>query len=140
MFSTIMVPVDLAHADRLGHAIDVAAEIARQADGEICFVGVTSNLPGKLAHTPAEFADRLGRFGAEEASKRGVRARSHAVTSHDPRIDVDQHLLKAIDETGADLVVMATHAPNIADRIWPSHGGDVAARSPVSVLLVREPR
>ncbi|MDN3720862.1 universal stress protein [Roseibium salinum] len=45
--------------------------------------------------------------------------------------------MKAIDETDADLVVMATHVPNLKDYVWPSNGGRVASHSDVSVFLIR---
>ena len=39
--------------------------------------------------------------------------------------------------TLADLVVMASHIPNVADHFWPSNGGSIASRADVSVMLVR---
>ena len=38
---------------------------------------------------------------------------------------------------GADLVVMATHVPNLTDYIWASHGGHLASHAKASVFLVR---
>ena len=45
--------------------------------------------------------------------------------------------VEAVHETGADLVVMASHIPGIADAIWPSHGGRLASHADVSVFVVR---
>jgi nucleotide-binding universal stress UspA family protein len=59
------------------------------------------------------------------------------LTSHDPAADLDPTLLKAVEETGADLVVMASHVPGLTDYIWPSNGGTVARRAKVSVMVVR---
>jgi len=42
-----------------------------------------------------------------------------------------------VEEAGADLVVMASHVPNVTDYIWPSHGGWVAEHSDASVFVVR---
>jgi nucleotide-binding universal stress UspA family protein len=60
------------------------------------------------------------------------------VVSHDPTVDVDDALMKAVSETGADLVVMASHVPGLADYIWPSNGGKLAAHSSASVFVVRD--
>ena len=46
-------------------------------------------------------------------------------------------LRKAIEEVGADLVVMATHIPGAAEHLFASHGGSVAAHAKISVFLVR---
>ena len=54
-----------------------------------------------------------------------------------PISDLDDDLIKAIDEVGADLVVMPTHPPKHVDVIMPSHGGKVATHTKASVFLVR---
>ena len=65
MYEKIMVPVDLAHVDRLEKALTTAADLARHYRIPICYVGVTTSLPGAVAHTPAEFARKLEQFGAD---------------------------------------------------------------------------
>lgn len=137
MFDKIMVPIDLAHIDQMSKALDIASELAHTHASEICLVGVTPNTPGSVAHTPAEFAQKLEDCAQEVAKTRGVKAGSHAVTSHDPAVDLDKTLLATVSETGSDLVVMATHTPGFGDYIWSSHGGYLAQHSAASVFLVR---
>lgn len=137
MFSNIMIPVDLAHSDKLGHALQVGADLAKLYGAAVTYVAVTAATPSSVAHTPEEFATKLDAFAKAEGEKHGHTAKSHAMTSHDPSADLDPTLLKAVDETSADLVVMASHVPNIADYVWPSNGGTVATRAKVSVLVVR---
>lgn len=137
MFSNIMIPVDLAHVDKLGHALKCAADLAGLYGATVTYVGVSAATPSSVAHSPQEFAEKLKAFAETEAGKHGHKATSHAMTSHDPSTDLDPTLLKAVDETGADLVVMASHVPNITDYIWPSNGGTIATHAKVSVLVVR---
>ncbi len=137
MYQTIMSPVDLAHADKLTHALDVAGDLARHWGAKVVYVGVSAATPGALAHTPEEYRRKLEEFAAEQAKRLGVEAAAHPVITHDPSVDLDPALLKAVSETGADLVVMASHIPNVADRLWPSNGGTIAARAAVSVMVVR---
>lgn len=137
MFSNIMIPVDLAHADKLGHALKCAADLAGLYGATVTYVGVSAATPSSVAHSPQEFAEKLKAFAETEAGKHGHKATAHAMTSHDPSTDLDPTLLKAVDETGADLVVMASHVPNITDYIWPSNGGTIATHAKVSVLVVR---
>lgn len=137
MFKKIMVPVDLAHADKLDKALGTAAMLAGHDDATVTYVAVGSAAPSSQAHTPAEFADRLGEFAKSQADAHGITAKAHAVTSHDPSIDLDDTLLHAAMDIGADCIVVASHIPNIADHLWPSHGGSLARRSDASVFVVR---
>ena len=137
MFNRIMVPVDLAHVDKLERALRCAADLAQQYNATLIFVGVAAATPGSVAHTPREFAQTMADFAAEQGASRGVAGEGLALTSHDPSTDLDPTLLKAIEDTGADLVVMASHVPNLTDYLWPSNGGTVAKRAKVSVMVVR---
>lgn len=138
MFSRIMVPVDLAHIPRLHKALEVAGSCAKAFDVPVTYVGVTAPTPGTQGHNPKEFEERLRAFGEEQAGALGIIADVRVVISHDPTVDVDDALLKAVAETGADLVVMASHVPGLADYIWPSNGGKLAAHSSASVFVVRD--
>lgn len=137
MFSKIMVPVDLAHLAGLRRALDCAADLASHYGADLVYVGVTAETPGALGHNPAEYAEQLGAFAAEQAKTNGITATAHAMAAHDPTTDLDDNLFKAIDETGADLVVMQSHIPNLTDYIWPSNGGKLASHAKVSVMVVR---
>lgn len=142
MFSKIMVPVDLAHLADLEKALTCARDLAGHYGAEISFVGVTAPSPGALAHNPAEYEARLAEFAAEQGAKGGanaarIKTRAHMVISHDPKIDLDETLLRAAKEVAADLVVMASHLPKLTDYLWPSNGGKVAAHASASVMVVR---
>lgn len=137
MYKQIMVPVDLTHAEQLEKALQTAADLAKHYGCPVTYVGVTPETPSPVAHNPTEFAQKLEAFANEQASKHGHQTAAKAYASHDPAIDIDDTLMKAIRETGADLVVMQSHVPNVTDYIWPSHGGSVASHSDASVFVVR---
>jgi len=137
MFSKIMVPVDLGHIDKLGKALGIASQMARNSGAEVVYVGVTGTAPSPVAHTPEEYAAKLEQFAAEQAETAGHAASGHAVATRDPAADLDASLTKAAEETGADLVVMATHVPGALDAFGPNHGGAFARHSKISVFLVR---
>lgn len=138
MFTNIIVPVDLAHEETLSKALKVSADLAKHYGAKVIYLGVTSNTPSSVAHNPDEFAEKLGRFAAAQGEAHGIEAGSHAAVSHDPTADVDNVLLKAVDELNGDLVVMASHVPNVLDYIWPSNGGSVAEHAKASVMVVRD--
>lgn len=139
MYSKIMVPVDLAHLEALERSLQIAADMARHYDAEVCYVSVTANTPGPVARTPAEYEKKLQAFASEQAGRHGQPTSARVLISHDPTADLEQILVKTADEIGADLVLMATHLPHKVDAIMPSHGDKVAKHSDVSVFLVRPP-
>ncbi|WP_296898189.1 universal stress protein [Thiohalocapsa sp.] len=137
MYKQIMVPVDLTHIEHLDKALQTAADLSKHYDAPVTYVGVTPETPSPVAHNPQEFAQKLEAFAQEQANKYGHQTSAKAYASHDPAIDINDTLLKALHETGADLVVMQSHIPNVTDYIWPSHGGSVASHADASVFLVR---
>ena len=137
MYTKIMAPVDLAHADRLDKALATAADLSKHYAIPVCYVGVTAPTPGPVAHNLAEFAQKLEEFGRQQVERYGHEAVTKAYTSHDPTIDLDDTLLAAVADIGTDLMVMASHTPDVVDFIWPSNGGKIASHSDASVFVVR---
>ncbi|MET3599643.1 universal stress protein [Martelella mangrovi] len=137
MFNKIMVPVDLAHADKLTRALKTTADIAKLYNASVVYVGVTSSLPGALGHNPKEFEAKLKAFAEKQSASHGVTSECRTVISHDPSVDLDRSLARTVSELGCDLVVMATHVPNLADHFMHSHGGQLATHTDVSVFLIR---
>lgn len=138
MYQKIMVAVDLAHADRLEKALTTAADLSKHYNAPLCYVGVSAALPGPVAHNPQEFAGKMKAFGSAQAERHGLTDVTSAVyVSHDPTVDLDETLLKAVEETGADLVVMASHVPGVAEHLFASNAGYVGMHSKASVFVVR---
>jgi nucleotide-binding universal stress UspA family protein len=137
MYKRIMVPVDLAHIERLDKAITTATDLARHYGVPICFVGVTAETPTEVAHTPKEFAQKLEAFGATQSKKHGLDIDTAAYPSHDPTVDLDDTLIGAAKDNGADLIVMASHVPGLPEHIFASNAGAVASHAEVSVFVVR---
>lgn len=137
MFTRIMAPVDLAHVEKLAAALDCAADLAKHYGVPVVYIGVTSSQPSQVAHNPEEFAQKLGAFAAAQSASHGIETSAHSTIAHDPTLEIDDALMRAIDETGADLVVMASHVPHVIDHIWPSNGGKLAKYAKCSVMVVR---
>jgi nucleotide-binding universal stress UspA family protein len=137
MYKHIMITVDLTHIDKSETALAVVADLAKHYDATVTYGALTSNAPGALAHNPEEFARKLMDFATEQGAQRGHRTAAHSVVSPDPAVDLDKKLAGTVDAIGADLIVMATHIPNMADMLLPSHGGALARHTGASVFLVR---
>ena len=137
MFSKIMVPVDLAHEDKLTRALTCARDLAKLYGASVTYVGVTGSAPSALGHSPEEFTSRLEAFASDRAAEDGIETRAHAITSHDPAAEMNRALSRAVTDTGADLVVVASHVPGLAEHLRESHGGSLAEHSACSVMVVR---
>ena len=137
MYNKIMVPVDLAHIEKLEKAITTATDLAKHYRIPIRFVGVTAETPTEVAHTPKEYEAKLEAFGAEQSTAHQLDIDTAAYPSHDPTVDLDTTLMAAADEFGADLIVMASHVPGLPEHIFASNAGAVASHAGVSVFVVR---
>ena len=138
MFKHILVPVDLAHLGTLDRALLVAAQEARQHGARITYVSVSGTGPGAVAHNPEEFRTKLDEFARQQGEIHKIDAEALALFSNDVTTDVDDALLDAVKESDADLVIMASHKPGIAEYFWPSNGGKLASHAGTSVFLVRD--
>jgi len=138
MYKRIMVPVDLAHAARLDKALTTAADLAKHYGAEMIVVGVTGSEPGPVAHSPEEFARKLDAFAAAATERFGTRIEGQTIHLHDITADLNRTLVRRAGEIDADLIVMASHIPGVAEYIFGSHGGEVGQHAPMSVMLVRE--
>lgn len=137
MFRKILVPVDLAHRDAIEPALKLASDLAREHGADVCYIGITATAPGSVARTPEEYQQKLEAFAREESQKHGQPISARAIVSPDPTADLDRDILQAIEDEGADLVVMMTHLPTHMDAILPAHGDHIASHTDKSVFLVR---
>ena len=95
MYSTIMVPVDLDHADTVEKALKVAVDIGRIYDAEIYLLGVTATTPGSVARNPDEYGEKLAQFTAEHSQSTGYTLKPKVVICNDPVAELDVSLEKA---------------------------------------------
>ena len=137
MFANIAVPFDLAHAETQEKAVNAAADLAKQYGSALTLVGVTSNTPSDVAHSPEEFLEKLTAYADAQSQKYGVTFNAYSTVSVDIAIDLEKKLNKAIHDIGADLIVMASHAPGFRDYIFRSHSGNLATHTDLSVMIIR---
>ncbi|MGR5145135.1 universal stress protein [Photobacterium alginatilyticum] len=137
MFSKIMVPVDLRHEEQLTKSLDVVAKLATIYNAKVVFVGVSLAAPTEISRNPEEYKAKLELFTQEQSDLHDIDAESHPIFSVDPTADLNKKLLDAIDEIDADLILMATHIPNVSDYIFANHGNYISDHADISVFLIR---
>ena len=138
MYSRILVPVDLDHADKLGKALDLAAETAKAQDATVFYVGVVDAVPTTSAETEGSKAKALlDEFTAEQAHKYGIKVSDHVALRGDLHLNIGQDIIESAKAIDCDLIVMASHVPGLKEHIFASNAGYVASHAPMSVFVVR---
>jgi nucleotide-binding universal stress UspA family protein len=139
VFNKMMVPVDLEHIEALKKSLQVAAELAQRYAIEVVYVGITGIAAGSAAKTPEAYAKDLELFAKQQAELHDISASAEALACVDLAADKDSRLLQAAMDCQADLIVMASHVPGIADRLHliGSNAAWMVRHSEVSVFVVR---
>jgi nucleotide-binding universal stress UspA family protein len=137
MYTSLVCPIDLAHASELTKGVAVAADLAKHYGAKFTLIGVTMDAPTTAAHNLDEYGALLDAFAKETAEAHGVDVGSVVVTSVDPAIDLEDKIIDAANALPADLIVMSSHKPGFLDHIFTSHAGAVSTQTDLSVFIVR---
>lgn len=139
MYSHILVPVDLSHLDKLSKALNTAIDIARHYNATLHYVTVTNRPPSPVAHNTHELEEELRLFAEEQGKDHGLKTTFSVIESPDTVVELEKRLIKAIGDTGADLLVMASHAPGIGDKLHfiRSNAANLVRDTSISVFVVR---
>lgn len=139
MYQKIMVPIDMQHVDKMEKALQTAADLANHYGAKLCYVAVSGKVPNRVAPTPEKFAEKLQEYATEQGNKLGLDIQAKAISSVDVTIELDDKLLEAAKDIGADLVVMASHIPGVPDRLHliSSNAAYIVRHSDISVFVVK---
>ena len=138
MYSRILVPVDLDHADKLTAALDIAAKMAKEGGGSLIYLGVVDAAPTASTRTDSDrMAEALAAFSKAQSAKYGIDIVDHVTLRGDLHIHVGKDIITAAKDNNCDLIVMASHVPGLKDHILASNAGYVASHAPMSVFVVR---
>ena len=142
MHKNILFPVDLNHTDSLGKAVETAVFFARTSGARLHVVAVVPGfgLPVVASYFPEDFEQKalasakqaLDRFIASSFPK-GLEVLP--VVAHGTVYD---EILHCAEELGIDLIVMASHRPEMQDYLLGSNASTVVRHAKCSVLVVRD--
>jgi nucleotide-binding universal stress UspA family protein len=142
MTTCILTAIDLTAEASWKIALPKAVELARQNNAALHILYVVPD-PGAAMlaeYFPADFAQQsIARAASDlEALVASEVPADLGAKVHLRNGRVHEEILAAITETGADLVVMASHAPDrVREFLVGSEADRVVRRSPVSVYVVR---
>ncbi len=136
MYSTILVPIDLADIDKGKATLDLAKKFG-SAGCRIMLLNVVEDIPSYAA---AELPS-----GLVEKSMENARQTLDDIASASPdSVEVDVRaghaktaILAAAEDCGADLIIIGSHRPGLQDYLLGSTAGRVVRHSTCSVLVVR---
>lgn len=136
MFKTILVPIDIGHADNSNHVINIAATNA-DSEARIILLNVVEDIPKWVAvELPGGFQEK-----SQLESKKQLQA---IVDASDVNVEADvrighpyQTILDTVKEVGADLIVIPSHKPGLQDYLLGSTAAKVVRHANCSVLVVR---
>ena len=136
MYQTIIVPVAMDQLER-GEAILERARHLRAEGGRIVLLNVVEDFQGYLA---IDFPVELIEQEQDQARLKLEALRNHLVISADIEIrygGAAREIIKAAEELSADLVIVASHRPGIANYLIGATADRVVRHCPVSVLVDR---
>ncbi len=140
MFSSILVPLDLADTDLARPALATAVTLSQHSNGKIRLLNVLPMTPVMLAeYVPADF-DVQQRETSEEAL--AIVARESGIDAAHISTVVRQggiyhEILEEAAAVKADLIVMTSHRPAMRTYFLGSNAGHVVRYAKCSVLVVR---
>jgi len=141
VFRSILVPVDIAHRSSWHHALPQAIELATAGKGSITIMTVIRDL--KLMFEGVHFQFQLEKIVAD------ARKKLAAIVSDYPAIGVEispevrlgsigVEILSVAKERAVDLILMASHRPEMRDYLIGPNASYVAQHAACSVLVLRQ--
>ena len=139
--NTILVPIDLAHETGLQKTVDHAVMLAEQTGASLHAVSVIPDYGMALVGSffPKNFS--------ENALKETSVALANFVDEHFPAgVTVEQHvrqgtiyeqIIRVADEVGAEMIVMASHRPEMKDFLLGPNAARVVRHAKRSVTVIR---
>jgi universal stress protein F len=136
MFKTILVPIDIGHANESNSIINIAATNGIEG-ARIILLNVVEEIPKWAAvELPKGIQEKSFKTSQEELTK--IASAASAKTEVDVRVGHPYHtILEVAEEKGAELIVIASHKPGLQDYLLGSTAAKVVRHANCSVLVVR---
>lgn len=134
MYKTILVPVELAHADRGAEMLALSRKLA-ESGARIVLLNVVEAVPGYIAaQLPAGLHDEQMKHAAKElkalVGANGVEIEVRSGHASNTILDV-------AEDIGANLIVIASHHPGLQDYFLGSTAARVVRHADCAVLVHR---
>jgi universal stress protein F len=141
MFRSILVPIDISHKSSWQFAIPEALALAKSGQSRLTIMTVIRDLKAMFEST--YFSYQLEQMIAD------ARGRLYAIvdTFHEASVKLEQEvrfgsigheIIAAAKDREVDLIIMASHRPEMLDYMIGPNAAHVAQHAPCSVLVLRK--
>jgi nucleotide-binding universal stress UspA family protein len=139
MFRKILVPIDLS--DRHQQALEIAARLAKESDGEVMLLHVIEIIPGLHLGEERDFYQHLERMALDHLTRLGRYLEEHHIPRREEIVYGNRasEIVRYAMETGVDLIVLSSHRIDPKDPAagWGTVSYKVGILSQCPVLLVK---
>ncbi len=137
MYKKIIVPVDVANAEKAATMLRAAQKIADDG-AKIVLLSVVEAIPSYVeAQIPGGYEHKAEEYATEELQRivkeTGISADIDVRVGH-----ASQGILDEANKLGADAIVIASHRPGFAQYLLGSTASRVVRHAPCTVVVIRE--
>ena len=141
MFKNILVAVDLEHDSDLDNLLRIASEIASIQNAKVNLLHVISAAPAVVSQFLPESYETMASEKVEQdltvlAAKVDLAEGTATVSVRFG--SVYQEILAYADKISADLIIVASHKPNVGDYLLGTTASRIVRHAPCSALVVRQ--
>ena len=140
MFSTIIVAVDLESENAPDKLLQVASDIARTNNADVHLLHVIRAAPAIVSQYLESGYEKLASRTAEEkldALAAGLDIGAGRVATTVRFGEIYQEILGFADKVSADLILLESHKPGVADYLLGSNAARVVRHATCSVFVLR---
>lgn len=140
MFRKVLLAVDLREPTSWIHALPAALEACRLSGGTLHVITVASEVNVQVASFfPADANEKLQQQAVADLHRWIVEHVPSGVEVHQivGQGSVHREILAAAEKIDADLIVMASHKPGLADYLLSANSAHVVRHAACSVMVVR---
>ena len=140
MFRSILIPIDIAHRSSWQFALPQAIELAAAGKAKLTVTTVVRELNAMFEGVRLEFQlERLISDAREKLAQIVAEFDAHGIVLEQSVLfgSIGAQIRRAATEVGADLIVMASHRPEMRDYLIGPNAGYVAQNATCSVLVLR---
>ncbi|MFT5221336.1 MAG: universal stress protein F [Gammaproteobacteria bacterium] len=136
MYKTILIPVDLANITKVNSLIDQAS-INSTSNSQIILLNVAEEIPSWAAvELPRDIIDRSVQTSLEKL--RALAASASIEVEVEVRVGHPyKTILEVAKERSAELIIVASHQPELQNYFLGSTAAKVVRHATCSVLVVR---
>lgn len=141
-YKNVVIPVDLEHASSWHNALPMALEFVRNNNAALHVITVAANadIPAIAVHLPKDFDNHIR---TQTETRLGQLVEQHVpadvvVQAAVGQGRIDKEILRLAQQADADLIVMASHRPELTDYLIGANAAHVMRHAACSVMVVRD--